>query len=72
MATLSDLRPPQIEILQLVTVGLTNKTIDAEVLICEKTVEFHRDHAHTKMPTLLAGILAIQQGMEAETREIPS
>ncbi len=75
MATLSDLTPREMEILQLVLAGRTNKAIAAEVFISEKTVEFHLDHIYTKIglrTRILAGVWALQHGMDAETREIPS
>jgi DNA-binding NarL/FixJ family response regulator len=75
MAALSDLTPREIEILQLVLAGRTNKGIAAEISICEKTVEFHLSHIYTKIglrTRILAGLWALQQGVEAETREIPS
>ena len=75
MATLSDLTPREIEILQLVLAGRTNKAIAAGICISEKTVEFHLDRIYTKIglrTRMLAGIWAIQQGIWAETREIPS
>jgi DNA-binding NarL/FixJ family response regulator len=65
----------EMEILQLVLVGRTNKAIAAEIYVCEKTVEFHLSHIYTKIGVrtrLMAGIWALQQGILAETREIPS
>jgi DNA-binding NarL/FixJ family response regulator len=75
MTTLSDLTPRELEILQLVLAGYTNKAIAAEIFISEKTVEFHLDNIYTKIGVrtrMLAGVWAIQQGIEAETRGIPS
>ena len=75
MATLSNLTPREIEILQLVLAGRTNKAIAAEISISEKTVEFHLDHIYTKIgmrTRMQAGVWAIQQGIDTETREIPS
>ena len=75
MKTLSDLTPREMEILQLVIAGYTNKAIATEVYISEKTVEFHLDHIYTKIGVrtrLLAGIWAVKNGIEVETREIPS
>jgi DNA-binding NarL/FixJ family response regulator len=74
MTTLSDLTPREIEILQLVLAGYTNRAIAAEIFISEKTVEFHLDNIYTKIGVrtrLMAGVWALQHGM-AETREIPS
>ena len=49
MATLSDLTPREMEILQLVLSGRTNKTIAAEISISKKTVEFHLNHIYPKI-----------------------
>jgi DNA-binding NarL/FixJ family response regulator len=75
MTTLSNLTARELEILQLVLAGYTNKAIAVEIYISEKTVEFHLDHIYTKIGVrtrLLAGIWAIQHGIEAQTREFPS
>jgi DNA-binding NarL/FixJ family response regulator len=75
MTTLSSLTPRELEILQLVIEGYTNKAIAVEIFISEKTVEFHLDNIYTKIGVrtrLMAGIWAIQQGIMAETRGIPS
>lgn len=75
MANLSDLTARELEILQLVLAGLTNKAIAAEIYISEKTVEFHLDHIYNKIGVrtrLMAGLWAMQQGLMLETREIPS
>jgi DNA-binding NarL/FixJ family response regulator len=75
MATLSDLTPRELEILQLVLKGRTNKAIATQICVCEKTVEFHLAHIYTKIGVrtrLMAGIWATQQGLDIETREIPS
>ena len=75
MANLLDLTSREIEILQSVLAGRTNKEIAAEFWITEKTVEFHLDHIYTKIgmrTRVKAGIWALQQGIEVETREIPS
>lgn len=75
MAALSDLTSRELEILQLVITGKTNKAIASEIYISEKTVEFHLDNLYTKLglrSRMMAGIWALQQGIEAETREIPS
>ena len=75
MATLSDLTPREMEILQLVLVGRTNKAIAAKIFVCEKTVEFHLNHIYTKIGVrtrLMAGMWAMQQDRTGETREIPS
>ena len=49
MARLSDLTPRELEVLQLVIAGKTNKAIANEIYISEKTVEFHLDHIYTKI-----------------------
>ena len=75
MATLSDLTPREMEILQLVLAGKTNKAIAVAFYISEKTVEFHLNHIYTKIgmhTRMLAVLWAIQQGVEILTREIPS
>jgi DNA-binding NarL/FixJ family response regulator len=75
MITLSDLTSRELEILQLVLAGHTNKAIASEMNISEKTVEFHLDRIYTKIGVrtrVMAGIWALQQGILAETREIPS
>ena len=76
MASLFDLTPRELEILELVITGITNKAIASQIYISEKTVEFHLDHIYTKIGVrtrLMAGIWAIKHGIErAEAREIPS
>jgi DNA-binding NarL/FixJ family response regulator len=75
MASLNDLTHRELEILQLVIAGKTNRGIADQIYISEKTVEFHLDHIYTKLGVrtrLMAGVWAIQQGILAETREIPS
>jgi len=74
MASISDLTPREFEILQFVITGKTNKTIAAEIYISEKTVEFHLDNIYTKIGVrtrLMAGVWAIQQGLQTATRIIP-
>jgi len=75
MANLSDLTPREIKVLQLVLAGRTNKAIAAEICVTEKTVEFHLSHIYTKIgrrTRILAGLWAMQNGMETEARELPS
>ena len=75
MTTISDLTTRELEILRLVLAGHTNKAIAAEISISEKTVEYHLDNIYTKIgirSRVMAGIWALQQGVETETREIPS
>ena len=75
MTTLSDLTYRELEIIQLLLAGHTNKAIGAAICISEKTVEFHLDNIYTKIGVrtrVMAGIWALQQGILAKTREIPS
>ena len=75
MTTLSDLTPREIEILQLVMTGKTNKSIGNQIYISAKTVEFHLDHIYTKIGVrtrLMATTWALRQGIVEKTREIPS
>ena len=75
MANLSDLTPRELEILQRVIQGKTNRAIAHEMYITERTVEFHLDHIYTKIGVrtrLLAGVWALQQGIGVNTVEIPS
>jgi DNA-binding NarL/FixJ family response regulator len=75
MTHLSDLTHRELEILQLVIAGRTNKAIANEIYISEKTVEFHLDHIYTKIGVrhrLMASIWAVQHGLGVETREVPS
>jgi two-component system, NarL family, nitrate/nitrite response regulator NarL len=60
---LADLTPRELEILQRVIAGKTNKGIGGELCISEKTVEFHLDKIYRKIGVqtrLMAGIWAIQ------------
>jgi DNA-binding NarL/FixJ family response regulator len=75
MAHLSDLTPREMEILQLILEGRTNKSIATEFCIAQKTVEFHLDNLYTKIGVrtrLMAAVWALQQGIEIKTREFPS
>jgi DNA-binding NarL/FixJ family response regulator len=75
MITLSDLTSRELEIIELVLAGYTNKAIAAAILISEKTVEFHLDRIYTKTGVrtrLLVSVWALRQGIGAETREIPN
>ena len=75
MATLPDLTQRELQILQLVIEGKTNKAIAREIFISEKTVEFHLDNLYTKIGArtrLLAVVWAIKHGLGIGTREIPS
>ena len=73
MPTLSDLTTRELEILQLVLAGYTNKAIAAEMFISEKTVEFHLDNIYTKTGArtrLLASLWAMQNGIIMDIEEI--
>jgi DNA-binding NarL/FixJ family response regulator len=75
MKTVSNLTPREMEILQLVLAGYTNKAIAAEIFISEKTVEFHLDNIYNKIGVrtrMMAGMWALQHGFQLETREFPS
>ena len=75
MANLTDLTRREMEILQLVILGKTNKAIAIAMYITERTVEFHLDNIYNKIGArtrLMACIWAIQQGMEIKPVEIPS
>ena len=66
-ASLTDLTPRELEILQLVIAGKTNKGIAGEIRVSAKTVEFHLDNIYTKIGVrtrLMAGIWAIQQSLQ--------
>ena len=71
MQSLIDLTPRELEILQLVITGKTNKEIAHEIHLSEKTVEFHLDNIYTKLGVrtrMLAGVWAIQHGLQVEQR----
>ena len=75
MTHLSDLTQRELQILQLVIAGKTNKAIAYEIQISEKTVEFHLDNVYSKLGArsrLMASIWALQHGINTEPREIPS
>lgn len=75
MQSLIDLTPRELEILQLVITGKTNKEIALEIYISTKTVEFHLDKIYTKLGVrtrMLAGVWAIQHGLRIETSLISS
>jgi DNA-binding CsgD family transcriptional regulator len=66
MADLSALTPRELEILQLVLAGKTNKAIASEIYISEKTVDFHLGNIYEKIGVrtrLMASIWAMQQGI---------
>ena len=75
MANLSDLTPREMEILQLILVGGTNKTIASQLRISKKTVEFHLDNIYTKIGArsrVMVAIWAVGQGIKAEPGATPS
>ena len=49
MATLTDLTEREMQILQFVLAGRTNKAIAASMYISEKTVEFYLHRIYTKI-----------------------
>ena len=74
MANLNDLTPRELEILQLIITGKTNKAIANQIYISKKTVEFHLDNIYSKIGVrsrLMATVWALKQGIGMETREIP-
>jgi DNA-binding NarL/FixJ family response regulator len=74
IASLKDLTTRELEILALVIAGKTNKAIATEICISQKTVEFHLNHIYTKIGVrtrLMAGVWAMQQGLQIETGAIP-
>ena len=67
MANISDLTSRELQILQLVMEGKTNRAIAGEIYISEKTVEFHLDHIYTRIggrTRMMAGVWAIQHGID--------
>lgn len=75
MANLSDLTPREMEILQLILVGGTNKSIASQLRISKKTVEFHLDNLYTKIGArtrVMVVIWAMGQGIGAEPGVTPS
>ena len=73
---LSDLTSRELEILQFVIAGKTNKAIAVEIHISAKTVEYHLDNIYRKIGArtrMMAGVWALRQGIEeGKTRGIPS
>lgn len=72
MATLTDLTEREMQILQFVLAGRTNKAIAASMYISEKTVEFYLHRIYTKIgmrTRTMAGIWAIQHGMGSIAHE---
>jgi len=66
MAIQVDLTTRELEILQLVLAGKTNKAIAREIRISAKTVEFHLDNIYKKLGVrtrVMAGIWAIQNDL---------
>ena len=67
MSSLADLTPRELEILQLLLEGKTNKGIAREIAISAKTVEFHLDNIYRKIGVqtrIMAGLWAIRQGLQ--------
>ena len=75
MPSLTVLSPRELEILQLVIIGKTNKAIAHQIYISEKTVEFHLANIYDKIGVrtrILAGVWALRNGMEVKARQMPS
>jgi DNA-binding NarL/FixJ family response regulator len=73
--SLSNLTGRELQILKLVVAGYTNKAIAAEILISEKTVEFHLENIYRKLGVqtrLMAGVWALKKGLTIDAREIGS
>ena len=71
MANLSDLTPREMEVLQLVMTGKTNKSIAKEIYVSEKTVEFHLENIYRKLGVqtrLTAGVWALSLGVGLRPR----
>jgi len=67
MISIAELTSRELEVLQLLIVGKTNKEIASEVGISAKTVEFHLANIYTKIGVRTrtqAGVWAIQQDYE--------
>jgi DNA-binding NarL/FixJ family response regulator len=72
MVNVADLTPRELQILQLVLTGKTNRAIASDISISERTVEFHLDHIYTKIGVrtrVMAGVWALQQGLETRLLE---
>jgi DNA-binding NarL/FixJ family response regulator len=70
MTNLADLTPRELEILQLVLTGKTNKAIASEIYVSAKTVEFHLDNLYKKIGVqtrMMAGVWALQHGLQFDT-----
>lgn len=75
MAQLSDLTPREMEVLQLLVMGKTNRKIATEMCVCEKTVEFHLRNIYLKIGVktrATAAIWAVQHGVTQKTGDFPS
>jgi DNA-binding NarL/FixJ family response regulator len=71
--TLSNLTARELQILQLVIAGYTNKEIAVAIYVSQKTVEYHLDNIYKKLGVrtrLLAGIWALEQGLETRPRQM--
>jgi len=70
MTTIYELTTRELEILQFVMAGKTNRVIANEVGISLKTVEFHLDKIYTKIGVrtrLMASIWAMQQDLPVQS-----
>lgn len=64
-----NLTPREIEILQLLMEGKSNKEIANGLCVCEKTVEFHLSNLYSKIGTTTrteAVVWALRQGAARE------
>ena len=69
MPDLSDLTPREIDTLQQVLAGRTNKAIAAEFCIAEKPVEFHLHKMYVKIGVrtrLMVDVWALEQEIESK------
>lgn len=74
MSASSGLTPRELEILQLVVAGCSNRDIALEISVCEKTVEFHLDRIYKKIGVhsrIRAALWAIKKGIGIRFVEIP-
>ena len=71
MTSLAYFAPRELEILQLVLTGKTNKEIAREIYISAKTVEFHLYNIYKKIGVqskMIAGMWAIQRGLQINVK----
>jgi DNA-binding NarL/FixJ family response regulator len=69
--TLSNLTAREMQILELVIAGYTNKEIAVAIYVSQKTVEYHLDNIYKKLGVrtrLLAGLWALEQDLNTGPR----